>query len=404
MHSPHLISRCSWHTEFDQQSQAHELQDFLSEWSNTVLPQELASHFDRLCPATQTWRLDRLQLDLGDIAVDALALELPRRLRSSLQRAFAQMQSEAIGSPGHINVGTVPYATGHPLEAVAPARSSSDLLSWFLQHGAMPWWYRGTENLGQLWDRYIGEAAPECAELVRQLGLQQAVRQRLVWQLGEARVRHLVHLLEPWQGEHVCAFADELFSANAERLIVTAEPRQFRDRTWIAILTYLLVERGSLFNTSVFVRATLVAIAQQFHIPFSALLARMRGALQALAPLGRISAPFLLALENITQQEQAIQPAPPPSVDLWTEMQRWLQQPGDRRRVGREQRSFNELYGALASDDGTRMAQLLRDTDVDIAVAHERPARILEVQLLALHCLCDAVDTQLLGEQEEGTS
>ena len=50
------------------------------------------------------------------------------------------------------------------------------------------------------------------------------------------------------------------------------------------------------------------------------------------------------------------------------------------------------------------MAQLLRDTDVDIAVAHERPARILEVQLLALHCLCDAVDTQLLGEQEEGTS
>ncbi len=58
----------------------------------------------------------------------------------------------------------------------------------------------------------------------------------------------------------------------------------------------------------------------------------------------------------------------------------------------------------LSGHGGGRMAQLLRDTDVDIAVAHERPARILEVQLLALHCLCDAVDTQLLGEQEEGTS
>jgi D-sedoheptulose 7-phosphate isomerase len=40
---------------------------------------------------------------------------------------------------------------------------------------------------------------------------------------------------------------------------------------------------------------------------------------------------------------------------------------------------------------------------VHICVPHERPARILEVQILALHCMCDAVDTQLLGEQEEPT-
>ena len=31
---------------------------------------------------------------------------------------------------------------------------------------------------------------------------------------------------------------------------------------------------------------------------------------------------------------------------------------------------------------------------------HERTARIQEVHLLVLDCLCDAVDLQLLGEQE----
>lgn len=57
----------------------------------------------------------------------------------------------------------------------------------------------------------------------------------------------------------------------------------------------------------------------------------------------------------------------------------------------------------LTGHGGGKMSHLLGDTDVHICVPHERPARILEVQILALHCMCDAVDTQLLGEQEEPT-
>ena len=57
----------------------------------------------------------------------------------------------------------------------------------------------------------------------------------------------------------------------------------------------------------------------------------------------------------------------------------------------------------LSGRGGGRMAQLLGDTDVHVCVPHDRAARILEVQILALHCMCDAVDTQLLGEQEEPT-
>ena len=45
-------------------------------------------------------------------------------------------------------------------------------------------------------------------------------------------------------------------------------------------------------------------------------------------------------------------------------------------------------------------ASKLTETDVHICVPHERTARIQEVHLLVLHCLCDAVDLQLLGEQE----
>jgi D-sedoheptulose 7-phosphate isomerase len=55
---------------------------------------------------------------------------------------------------------------------------------------------------------------------------------------------------------------------------------------------------------------------------------------------------------------------------------------------------------ALTGSDAGGLLEKLSETDVQIAVPHERAARIHETHTLVLHCLCDAVDLQLLGEQE----
>jgi D-sedoheptulose 7-phosphate isomerase len=55
---------------------------------------------------------------------------------------------------------------------------------------------------------------------------------------------------------------------------------------------------------------------------------------------------------------------------------------------------------ALTGRKGGKLAAMLTETDVHICVPHERTARIQEVHILALHCICDAVDLQLLGEPE----
>jgi D-sedoheptulose 7-phosphate isomerase len=56
---------------------------------------------------------------------------------------------------------------------------------------------------------------------------------------------------------------------------------------------------------------------------------------------------------------------------------------------------------ALSGRDGGQLGEILRDGDTHICVPHERTARIQEVHILALHCICDVVDMQLLGEQEK---
>ena len=55
---------------------------------------------------------------------------------------------------------------------------------------------------------------------------------------------------------------------------------------------------------------------------------------------------------------------------------------------------------ALTGRGGGKLRERLAETDVHICVPHDRTARIQEVHLLVLHCLCDAVDLQLLGEQD----
>lgn len=55
---------------------------------------------------------------------------------------------------------------------------------------------------------------------------------------------------------------------------------------------------------------------------------------------------------------------------------------------------------ALTGRGGGELGRLLRDTDVHICVPHERLMRIHEAHQLVLHCLCDGLDDQLLGESE----
>ena len=52
---------------------------------------------------------------------------------------------------------------------------------------------------------------------------------------------------------------------------------------------------------------------------------------------------------------------------------------------------------ALSGRDGGRMAGLLREGDVEVRVPAERTARIQEVHLVVIHCLCDLIDTAIIG-------
>ncbi|HEX7644115.1 MAG: phosphoheptose isomerase [Burkholderiaceae bacterium] len=52
---------------------------------------------------------------------------------------------------------------------------------------------------------------------------------------------------------------------------------------------------------------------------------------------------------------------------------------------------------ALTGKGGGAIGKRLTDADVHICVPHDRTARIQEVHLLTIHCLCDGIDVALFG-------
>lgn len=54
---------------------------------------------------------------------------------------------------------------------------------------------------------------------------------------------------------------------------------------------------------------------------------------------------------------------------------------------------------ALTGRDGGAAAQCLEADDIEIRIPVERTARVQEVHLLTIHCLCDLIDQYLFGQE-----
>jgi D-sedoheptulose 7-phosphate isomerase len=55
---------------------------------------------------------------------------------------------------------------------------------------------------------------------------------------------------------------------------------------------------------------------------------------------------------------------------------------------------------AMTGNGGGKMGAMLKPDDVHVCVPHKNTARIQEVHLLALHCMCDAIDFQMFGAKK----
>ena len=73
---------------------------------------------------------------------------------------------------------------------------------------------------------------------------------------------------------------------------------------------------------------------------------------------------------------------------------------GSVLEAARAAREIGVRVVALTGNGGGKLAAVLAADDVHVCVPHTRTVRIQEVHLLALHCMCDAIDFRLFGAKK----
>ncbi|OHU84956.1 MULTISPECIES: contractile injection system tape measure protein [Pseudoalteromonas] len=355
MMSKHMIGQCQWQTSFDDQTNVTQLQDALSQWSNQILPSVLNSVFERYCPAAQTWRIEQLHIDLGTLALSELDTQLPIKVAAALEQALLKML-QRYGADSQ-------SGSGNKMTIVGQDESELALLRWFLLYGVSPWWVVGNNSPLHVVDAQMSQQPNALASLIRDVGHRDAVRRRIVWQWGEARTRKTVQILEPWNAQFICSYADNILLAQQQPQSRIPKDSNLQTHLWYWVLTHLLVDRGTLFNTSQFVRATLWQMAQHYQLSFHDLLEQMSEVAKRMQETGLVAPQFLQVLIDIQRSEQQqLKDASKVDVqtDLWSIFSGLLHDKQASIQEYGHTYHLTELFTRLAQVEPSKMALALK--------------------------------------------
>ena len=370
------INRCQWLTTFDDENNSFQLQQRISRWSDQRLKKVLAECIAKVLPDNIAWRLERLELDLGAIDYDYdLEYQLEQRVAICLLRQLSSLLYQTEQDSGHLENLSKQHTKGNRSELesapllVSETQSYDQTLRQFLATGRYAWWHKETNSINALLQRQLAQAPLQTEQTLRHLGQQENVRRRMVWQWPEQSIRPIISLLEPYHDEFIFAFSEQLFNAQKKHQKPPCAHQEFRQYTWFWILTHLLVETGSVFNTRSFVDATLQKMALHFHIEYCELLTGLLVIAQQ-QQTKLVSTPaFIMALLTLAQQKKVLpskQPEQRHSSDGNTIWQLFINkllhrsiQTGDNTHL-LEQASLSELVMILAVEQPKKLLYLLK--------------------------------------------
>ena len=259
----HAIQRILFDIEIASEVRASDIQNRISDLFQRRLEALFEATLTEAAPADMVYLFDQIELDLGPVTAERMEEELEEKIGHALREAL----SEKIVRRG--------WVTAQEVEApVSVDERRLRMLATFLEKGYFPW-SAGTQAPGPdpLLTTLIDSLPGGVRTLIRTLGRRAPVRKRLAFQFAEPTIHRLIYLLEQSYADLIIAYAEDVQRIHESRPIVPESARTFGKVKWELILTYLLVDRGSYFNTQSFIKRFLRQMAQRYQVDYVDLLA-----------------------------------------------------------------------------------------------------------------------------------
>ncbi len=253
---------------FTERELAGELQDKISRVFNHSIEPATTALFNQLGANGESVWIERLELDLGEMAYDNFEQQLTDRIIAALRDALE----------GKLELVTLD--TGNLYFKNETERLYA-LLEHYLLTGTLPWWADYGE--GALLDEYmirLMTATPDrFSRFIISISQTDYVLRRIVYHFSRHTLEKLITLLEPDQAEFIYGYIANVLMLQQQRPAVKATQEEFEKMVWLFVLTYLVTDNSGQFNRKSFIRRNLEQLAHHFNIGYVRLLYTFRQAL-----------------------------------------------------------------------------------------------------------------------------
>ena len=279
----------------------HELQNRISHLVNFSLSQKMETYFDEVIPSNLLFRIDQLDLDLGQVNWDTLDSEIEEKLMNALKTEFAERLTLAKSTN---------YRSISGISVETPGQGRLELFEYYLLYGLLPWYAENNSrfDIEELLHQLYSESRPALKTLIQKTGKNQNVRRRICFQFNDKSIRSIIFAIEPTEAEFIFQTHKQIINTRELKLIVKSEEKDLSRTIWLFIMDFLLTEMSSEFERKMFVKSNLDRIAAYFNINFRDLLGIFYAATEA-NENAELNQPFRTILaELFTPETESILP------------------------------------------------------------------------------------------------
>jgi len=251
------------------------------------IPNIIEEVFVALAPAELHVRIDRLDLDLGNITEDALEKELPATFERALRESLADAIAKALHAPSD------------RARALSPSMALLEEFDAYLVNGTVPFLrVASTFDSTEIIQRLIAEQPAALAQMLRRRARDKYAIERLVLQSGEENLRTLLGMLAPADAAVIVAYLADFRRTHAQVKEVQLSEPALRRSLWILTLQYLLRDAGTQFNRRAYLASLIESVASAEGMSYAVLLTLM----QAAATKTRTSQPLTGSLLSVLNE------------------------------------------------------------------------------------------------------
>ncbi len=238
--SQDLVDRCIWHTTIDDEDYAIPLQELLSKWTQSELIPLLEMEFDQFCGAGKTIRLNELVLDIGKVAFDNLARDLPGLIKSKLKnKLFYITENNSLD------------AIKDSFDPIMEVPNNKELFDWIMTNGTAPWWYKTKQSIQDLIESHLIHNSEFINDVIAEISRNSVTRKRILWQWGEPGCKRLVEKLQPNYSDEIYRLIKEIHIINRKLRVASLDNAMFLGGLWQMAIEYLLCTQGIPFSIQI---------------------------------------------------------------------------------------------------------------------------------------------------------